>query len=168
MWVSEQHKLLPMCICTRLQILQISDAVQQICILVKHQLVTIIQNRQEPPPCPPRPLDAASFKQNPFGFVSPATLPPRTSLLWQLNHVFPVLEASKFHHDEKIIGRVGVCRQLDLQQRKVSAVRIDRVCFWTNKKTPLYLCRNRLSIVIKDRRGGECYGHVDDCGEVPR
>lgn len=67
------------------QILQISDAVQQICILVKHELVTFIQNWQELPPSSCPVLDAASLKQNPFSFVSPAVLgPPRARVVREL------------------------------------------------------------------------------------
>lgn len=93
----------------RLKVLQISDAVQQICILVKHQLVTLVQNRQEPPPCFQPVPDVEPLEQNPLGFVSPATLERAGALLLgELNQVFPVLKASEFHHNEQIVGAIGV------------------------------------------------------------
>lgn len=82
---------------------------QEICILVKHQLVTLVQNRQEPPPCFQPVPDVESLEQNPFGFISPATLERAGAfLLGELNQVFPLLKASEFHHDEQIIGGIGL------------------------------------------------------------
>lgn len=93
----------------RLKVLQISDAVQEICILVKHQLVTFVQDRQEPPPRFQRVPDVASLKQNPFCLIRPATLgPARALLLRELNQVFPVLKASEFHHDEQVVSHIGL------------------------------------------------------------
>lgn len=96
-------------------VLQMGDAVQQIGVLVKHELVTFVQNGQKPPPCFGPVLDTASLEQNPFSFVGPVTLgPPRARLVRELDQVFSVLKASKVDHHEKIKGHVGLCRFLGL------------------------------------------------------
>lgn len=99
------------------QILQVSDAVQQIGVLVEHELVTVTQNRQKPPPGFPPSLDVASLKQNPFSFVRPPALGrPGTRFLRELYQVIPVLEASEFYYNEKVVGDVGLGRPLDLER----------------------------------------------------
>lgn len=51
-----------------------SDAVEHICILVEHQFVTFVENRQEPPPCFQRSSDPEPLKQNAFSSVGVPTL----------------------------------------------------------------------------------------------
>ena len=92
------------------------DAVQEIGILVKHELVTLIQNWQEPPPRFFPVPDVAPLKQNAFGLVSPAApgLPSAAQLVGELYQVFSVLKPPQVHQDEKIVGRIGLCRSLNL------------------------------------------------------
>ena len=102
----------------RLKSSQIGDAVQQIGIFVKHELVTVIQNRQKPPSCFRPVLHAEPLKPDPLRLISVRTLGLcGARLLRELNQVLPVPEAREFHHDEKVVGSVGLGRLLDLQHR---------------------------------------------------
>lgn len=84
-----------------------SDAVQQVCVLVEHEFVTLVENRQEPPACFRRPSGPAPLERNAFSPVGAPTLGLVTAgLLRDLNLVFPVLQTSQFHHHEEVKGRI--------------------------------------------------------------
>lgn len=91
-----------------------SDAVEQVCVLVEHQFVTLVEDRQEPPACPRRPSGPAPLKRNAFSPVGVPTL-GRAGLLWDLNLVFPVLQTSQAHHHEEVKGPIWLRWLLNLQ-----------------------------------------------------
>lgn len=51
-----------------------SDAVEQVCVLVEHQLVTRVENGQEPPARFGRPSGPAPLKRDAFSPVGEPTL----------------------------------------------------------------------------------------------
>lgn len=155
-----------------METLQVSDAVEQVCVLVEHQPVAAVEDGQQPPAGPPRPAQAAPLELEAFGSVSPPTL---AGLLRDLNQVLPVLKASQFHHHEEVKGGVGLRRRLDLliwdcfcsvpekaeaskQQSKVQRL----------KEKNKNLRRHGLAVIVKDGGAGEGDRRVDDGGDVPR
>lgn len=143
---------------------QVSDAVEQVCVLVEHQPVARVENGQQPPARPPGRAHAAPLKPNASGSVSPPTL---AGLLRDLNQVLPVLKASQFHHHEEVKGRVGPRRRLNLLIGIVFTA-FQRNLKLKNNSQKFNLRRHGLAVIVKDGGVREGDRRVDDGGDVPR